>query len=207
MRKLVAEISRSLQKSPLITKLSLPDAVQNMLIPLQNLDKLNQYEIDICKGSVLIKYYQWKKEETFRGYPTQEDIAKFYSEIENTEVSTLKKHLNEAITGQIEDMFENIHIVVKELGNDHPNQNLSPEEYQNELLAQLIERNRFILEVRKSTIPLAGNGLFARGSVLYPGSVIGIFPGKVHLPQYLTNEYVDAELLPDPNFFLMGRFD
>jgi hypothetical protein len=203
MRKLVAEISRSLQKSPLISKLSLPDAVQNMLIPLQNLDKLNQYEIDICKGSVLIKYYQWRNEETFRGYPTQDDIAKFYSEIENTEVSVLKKQLNEAITAQVETMFENIHSVVKELGNDY--QNLSPEQYQDDLLAQLIEKNRFILEVRKSTIPLAGNGLFARGSVLYPGSVIGIFPGKVHLPQYLTNEYVDAELLPDPNFFLMGR--
>jgi hypothetical protein len=84
MRKLVAEISRSLQKSPPISKLSLPDVVQNMLAPVQNLEKLNQSEIDICKGNVLIKYYQWRKEEAFRGYPTQEDIAKFYAEIENT---------------------------------------------------------------------------------------------------------------------------
>jgi hypothetical protein len=83
MRKLVAEISRSLQKSPPISKLSLPDVVQHMLAPVQNLEKLNQSEIDICKGNVLIKYYQWRKEEAFRGYPTQEDIAKFYAEIEN----------------------------------------------------------------------------------------------------------------------------
>lgn len=84
MRKLVAEISRSLQKSPPVSKLSLPDVIQNLLIPVQNLEKLNQYEIDICKGMVLIKYYQWRKEKEFRGSPTQEDIAKFYSEIENT---------------------------------------------------------------------------------------------------------------------------
>lgn len=228
----MAEISRSLQKSPPISKLSLPDVVQNMLAPVQNLEKLNQYEIDICKGNVLIKYYQWRKEETFRGYPTHEDIAQFYSEIENTgelhpypllsfpavfltppavliddvEVSILKKRLNEAITEQIEEIFENVHQAVEELGSDTPT-NSNPEAYHQDLLSRLVEKNRFVLEIRKSTIPQAGDGLFAKGSVLYPGSVVGIFPGKVHLPQYLTNEYVDAELLPDPHFFLMGRFN
>jgi hypothetical protein len=122
------------------------------------------------------------------------------------EVSVLKKRLNEAISEQVEEIFENVHQAVEELGSDNPT-NLNPESYHNELQSRLIEKNRFVLETRKSTIPLAGDGLFAKGSVLYPGSVVGIFPGKVHLPQYLTNEYVDAELLPDPHFFLMGRFD
>lgn len=119
------------------------------------------------------------------------------------EVSVLKKRLNQAICEQIEEMFENIHTVVEELGNDNPS--MTQETYHQELLSRLIEKNRFVLESRKSTIPQAGLGLFTLGSVVYPGSVVGIFPGLVHLPQYLTNEYVDAELLPDPQFFLMGR--
>ena len=84
MRKVVAEISRALQKSPSIPKLSLPDLVQNILKPVQQLEKLNQSEIDICKGNILISYYKWRKEEEFRGFPKLEDIKKFYSEIENT---------------------------------------------------------------------------------------------------------------------------
>lgn len=84
MRKIVAEISRSLQRSPPIAKLSLPDVVQNILKPVQQIEKLNQAEIDICKGNILITYYKWRKEESFRGFPTQEDIKKFYAEIENT---------------------------------------------------------------------------------------------------------------------------
>lgn len=101
-------------------------------------------------------------------------------------------------------MFNHIHETVEDLGkNDIV---LTPAEYQQQLLSQLLTKNKFILEIQKSTVPLAGNGLFLRGTVVHPGTVVALFPGKVHLPQYLTNDYVDSELLPDQNFFLMGRY-
>lgn len=84
MRKIVAEISRSLQRPPTVKKLSIPNILQNILQPVQQIENLNQNEIDICKGNVLLSYYKWRKEEAFRGYPTKEDIQKFYSKIEDT---------------------------------------------------------------------------------------------------------------------------
>ncbi len=104
---------------------------------------------------------------------------------------------------QIETLFESIHTSVQEL-QDVVSQ-LEPEEYELELSSRLISRNRFVPEIRKSGIPLSGNGLFVKGSVVYPGTVVAIFPGKVHLAQYLTNEYVNSQLLPDQNLYLMGR--
>ena len=101
-------------------------------------------------------------------------------------------------------MFTNIHITTQELTKEAAH--LTPQEFQDSLSSQLLEKNNFLVEVKKSTIPLAGKGLFIHGSVVHPGTVIALFPGKVHLPQYLTNEYVDSELLPDADFYLMGRY-
>lgn len=96
-------------------------------------------------------------------------------------------------------MFENIDDIVEEM------EGVPSEQYGEELANKLIQRNGFTLEVKKSNIPQAKLGVFIRGTYIHPGNVVAMFPGKVHLPQYLTNEYVDNNLLPDPDYYLMAR--
>lgn len=100
-------------------------------------------------------------------------------------------------------MFTHIHTTVHDLSKIHPLP--TPDEYHKQLLSQLVEKYKFVVEINKSKIPSGGNGLFLRGSVVHPGTVVAIFPGKVHLAEFLTNEYVESELFPDPHFYLMGR--
>ena len=48
--------------------------------------------------------------------------------------------------------------------------------------------------------------MFISGNVT-PGTILAIFPGKVHLPEYTTKKnYIDT-LLPDEHFFLMKRYE
>lgn len=79
--------------------------------------------------------------------------------------------------------------------------------YDDELANRLIQKNKFIVEVKKSKIPQAQLGVFNRGTHVPVGQVMCIFPGLVHLPQYLTNEYMDKFLLPDDHYYLMARMD
>lgn len=57
----------------------------------------------------------------------------------------------------------------------------------------------------------AGQGVFLRcapGVTVPPGTLLALFPGLVHLPEYTTKtNYVQENLLPDPHFMLMARLD
>ena len=69
----------------------------------------------------------------------------------------------------------------------------------------------FSLYVKQSSIEGAGEGLFIKNTgprtFISPGTLVGIFPGLVHLYEYTkSNEYV-AALFPDPNFQLTMRPD
>lgn len=116
-------------------------------------------------------------------------------------MDTLKSNLQDALCTQIEKIFEDIDEIVGEMESE----GISPELYEDELANKLIQRVGFTLDVKKSNIPQAKLGVFVRGTYIHPGNVVAIFPGKVHLPQYLTNEYVDNNLLPDPDYYLMAR--
>jgi len=163
---------------------------------------MNQAEIDVCKGNLLVKCYEWSKENA--GLDPPEDVVNtFYEEIRCTDMSHLQKKLQSALTSQMETIFQNIHKATLEL-NDNPPAN---EEYEEELAHRLIQLNGFVLDIKKSMIPNAGYGVFLKGTYVSAGTVMVLFPGLVHLAQYLTNDYVDSTLLPDPEYFLMARMD
>ncbi len=50
-----------------------------------------------------------------------------------------------------------------------------------------------------------GTGVFISGNVT-PGTILAIFPGVVHLPEYTTKKNYVESLMPDDNFFLMKRY-
>ena len=112
----------------------------------------------------------------------------------------LQKSLQDSINAQMEQLFENIDATVQELDEDLPH-------YDDELANRLIQKNNFVVEVKKSKIPQAQLGVFNRGTHVPRGQVMCLCPGLVHLPQYLTNEYMDKNLLPDDHYYLMARMD
>lgn len=112
----------------------------------------------------------------------------------------MQKSLQDSINAQMEQLFENIDATVQELDEDLPH-------YDDELANRLIQKNNFVVEVKKSKIPQAQLGVFNRGTHVPRGQVMCLCPGLVHLPQYLTNEYMDKNLLPDDHYYLMARMD
>ena len=116
-------------------------------------------------------------------------------------MDTLRDDLHGNICNQVETLFTNIDECVTELEAE----GVPPERYEEALADKLILKNQFTLEVKKSNIPAAKLGVFLRGTYVHAGAVVALFPGKVHLPQYLTNDYVDKNLLPDMDYFLMAR--
>ena len=64
----------------------------------------------------------------------------------------------------------------------------------------------FTLRKGRSTMPTAGDGVFLDGRARI-GSLVGLFPGLVYLPEHLRKPEEVAELFPDPNFFLFQRYD
>jgi hypothetical protein len=115
-----------------------------------------------------------------------------------TDFTDLQKSLQDSINVQMEFLFENIDATVQDLDEDTPH-------YDDELANRLIQKNDFVVEVKKSKIPQAQLGVFNRGTHVPLGQVMCLFPGLVHLPQYLTNEYMDKFLLPDDHYYLMAR--
>ena len=118
--------------------------------------------------------------------------------IYHLDYSDLKASLQDSINSQIELLFENIDSTVNELDEQNPH-------YNDDLANGLIQKNNFVVEVKKSKIQQAQLGVFNRGTHVPPGQVMCLFPGLVHLPQYLTNEYMDRYLLPDDHYYLMAR--
>ncbi|TFJ87181.1 hypothetical protein NSK_001513 [Nannochloropsis salina CCMP1776] len=57
-----------------------------------------------------------------------------------------------------------------------------------------------------SSIPSAGRGVFLEGRARI-GSLVGIYPGLVYLPEHLRKAEEVAELFPDPDIFLFQRYD
>lgn len=76
----------------------------------------------------------------------------------------------------------------------------------------------FVLEVKPSVIPGAGQGVFVKllsspvpnssaPAVLSAGTVVALYPGLVHLKEHLSDKSYVKTLLPDPDFMLQTRLD
>ncbi|CAM9571824.1 unnamed protein product, partial [Ectocarpus fasciculatus] len=61
--------------------------------------------------------------------------------------------------------------------------------------------------IAESEVDKKGKGVFMSGRAC-AGSVVAIFPGVVHLREYVGKKnYLEENLLPDENFFLMRRYN
>jgi hypothetical protein len=88
---IIKGIASNFSKGSKVPKVIVPEFIDNMLKPLQNITEYNQYEIDICKGNLLMKCRDWKKENRF-GEPSKEDMDKFYQVIQDAGTRYLTDH-------------------------------------------------------------------------------------------------------------------
>ena len=82
MKQIVSEIGRKLTKTSPPPKFIVPTIIENLLQPFQESKDLNQEEIDVCKGNILLKWHRWRKF-NFKD-PSEEQVNKFYVEIGQT---------------------------------------------------------------------------------------------------------------------------
>jgi hypothetical protein len=117
--------------------------------------------------------------------PTPAQVEEFHKYVEEMDDNNMDEYIQSRITHQIINLFECIN---------------SSESYQ-----QFKSKAEFHLEVKESSLPSAGNGLFAIShKPILPGTVVALYPGLVHIPQ--TKDYIQT-LLPDDNLMLMSRND
>jgi hypothetical protein len=172
---------------------------QNILNELQNDKSLSQDQVDTCKGALLLKCHEWYKTHATQT-PPQNIINDIIQSIENTDKKTLKTEVQNLLNIQIEEMFNHIDSSTNAL------ENTSPEIYTEELNNLLMHKIGFTLDVKKSGIKNADYGVFINGTYISPGTVVAIFPGRVHLPEFLTDKYLDAHIFPDDHYYVMGRY-
>lgn len=65
----------------------------------------------------------------------------------------------------------------------------------------------FQLDIKQSTIPNAGRGVFMNTSkeLICPGTLVALYPGTVHLKEHMRSQKDLDKLLPDDDFMIMFR--
>ena len=78
-----SNLTKSLAKRSKIPQIVVPEFLENMMAPLQNVTEYNQHEIDICKGNLLMRVREWKKV-NHDGEPSKEIMDGFYRDIQQS---------------------------------------------------------------------------------------------------------------------------
>jgi hypothetical protein len=167
---------------------------------------------DMRRAAVLLKGHAWYQGAEVGQQPTKDDVVKFFSTVEDMSDTKQRSFVAEGITAQVIKMFRDLERYGGELtqhtsssgtSRSHPGSGES-------CVTPLAETYGFTLNVKDSTVEGAGRGVFVecpQGALVAPGTVLGFFPGTVHLREHLkTAEAVD-KLFPDDDFMLMSRAD
>ena len=198
---------------------------------------LDQSSIDAYRTSLLLKCHVWHQNhgniaDVDKRQPSDNDVAGFYSDVQEMSTTEMREFAQQNLNSQVVRLFKSIHesgytattvmddikqdrvlSKVDQLRESHGDgEGESKERESNGKTNNLIELVGFSLETKKSECADdAGDGIYLRceeDSIIPPGTVLGIFPGLVHLPEFTNkNDYVMQNLLPDPDFLLMVRSD
>ena len=194
---------------------------------------LDQSSIDAYRTSLLLKCHKWhQKIDNKNGnvQPSDDDVAGFYNDVQDMTNQEMREFSQKNLNCQVISLFEGIdecglfpgtsrnekhdRVLSKvDQLREHGDGEVESTEREEKLKSKaLLEFVGFNLEAKKSQCSEdAGDGVYLRCKddvVIPPGTVLGIFPGLVHLPEFTNkNDYVMENLLPDPDFLLMVRSD
>ena len=125
-----------------------------------------------------------------------EDVAKFSNEVDKMDHRTLSTFVHEEINKQLETMFTALE-AFEEKGLTDSLQTGSKVALDKEK-DYLLSQGRHVLHCKPSSIAGAGDGLFIKlpiaGSSIPPGGVVCLYPGLVHVKEYLKDSQYFATL-------------
>ena len=147
--------------------------------------------INVCNRAALVfRCYDHCVENNLTE-PQHADIDRFYEEMDQLSSHSQREFVHNRTSIQLIPLFQRL-LEAEQRGQPLEN----------------VDFGNFSLEMRQSSIPGAGKGVFVRAKkTLVPGTVVALYPGLVHLAEYVRLDgYLDM-LLPDPDFQLIVRVD
>lgn len=172
-----------------------------MIVPTSSSTEF--YYSEIYRAARLLKGYQRLTASNGKDL-TQEDVDNFTTEVDQMNYNALHSYIHSNITDQLVPMFSKL----------EPEEDESTKKFNAiPFLGSITNNNtktsvEFQLEVKKSSLPNAGNGLFLKSEAsIYPGTAVCLYPGLVHLSELLKDRDHLNSLLPDDDFMLFVRTD
>lgn len=162
--------------------------------------------VELRKAGMVLKQYEQCAKRKLRDFPADQ-LPKLQQQIDMLTEDSIQKFVEGEITRQLVHMFRYIqqnHQHHTEATSNH----ITP--------TSTVRKMPFSLEIKPSTIPNAGDGVFVRltssnavdtNDYLRPGTVVALCPGLVHLKEHLNDRTYLKSLLPDPDFLLQTRLD
>lgn len=166
--------------------------------------RLSQKTIDAYRSSLLLSTYELAKRKNAQ--PTQEEADAIIKSVQEWSFETMSAFAQGEINKQILSMFHALEEHRKALDG-------GGESLAGGGASGYVTAVGFELERRQSSIPGAGQGVYLRippnlPQLLPAGTVLSLFPGQVHLPEYTRKrDYVKTVLLPDPEMMCVVRVD
>jgi hypothetical protein len=153
--------------------------------------------LEVRRATLLLKGFEWVRNNNFR-QPGAAEVDQFFAEVEKMGMKSMQLFVNQMVTKQIEKIF-------RVIDNRYDDSRAAGSSYNSTLIDGIVRDVGYAPYLDTSSISGAGSGVFLKGKVC-AGTVLALFPGEVHLAEYVTKKgYID-DLFPDDDFFLMRRY-
>lgn len=138
--------------------------------------------------------------------PSVEDVNEFTHFVDSSSHEKLVVFVRSQINLQLLNMYNSVDEA--ERACDALRGNLPVHVKKDEERSILLRGVGYCVETKPSLVPGAGDGAFvSSNSGIPPGTVVSLYPGLVHLKEFLREDSYFSSILPDPDFMLMARID
>lgn len=150
----------------------------------------------LYKSALLIRCYEHNID--YNTEPLKKDIEEICDDLDKMSKGSLESYIKTSMDTQMRSLFEKI--------EDNSSRFFSRHQRSKETAEIMSEDVGYCPYIAESEVDKKGKGVFMSGRAC-AGSVVAIFPGVVHLREYVGKKnYLEENLLPDENFFLMRRY-
>lgn len=140
------------------------------------------------------------------GVPTADDVHKFSNEVDALSHDEQMNFVHDQVNSQLRKMFTSL-VKCDDMRNEH-HSNVSGAVLDRKEAAMLLEDMQYTVSCKPSLVQHGGDGVFVAATKgVFPGTVVCLYPGLVHLKEYLRDRSYFSALLPDDDFMLMARLD
>lgn len=129
--------------------------------------------------------------------PLKTDVESICDELDKMGKAAMQSYIKRAMDAQVQNLFEKI--------AQNSDEYFAYHQRSKETAEIMSEEWGYCPYLHAPSADPDGKGVFLHGRAS-AGSIVAIFPGVVHLREYTGKKnYVEDNLLPDVNFFLMRR--